>query len=48
MGVRAAAKAFAVYQPEKVLIPSTKGKIPRLHHLLSEYSNRQKANQGHI
>ena len=43
MGVRAATKAFTIYQSEKVSIPLAKGEIPRLYCFLLGYSNRKRA-----
>ena len=42
MGVRAAAKTFAICQPEIVSISPAKSEISRLYCLSSEYSNGKK------
>ena len=48
MGARAAAKTFAICQPEKVSILLVESEISRLYYLLLGYSNKKKANQGRI
>ena len=48
MDTGAITKAFAICQSEKVSISLIEGEILKLHHLLSRYLIKNRANQGHI